>query len=431
MTEIVLVSLFSLFGFYVIITLFRQLLTTCISARWIALIAALYVICQYISSYYGVPKHYYPILLLVACFGLAFTFTATLKQRLIYPSVGVLLIIATEALAESMIELFHGNLCRDVAAAQLVAFAQIELLLARLLALVVVRVICRTQLMKDRNVSIKHWFIIMPIPVMSIVMCAGLAIDLVSYTTRSHLAPILILAGISGINMLAFIMYDELSAQSKTLVENERARNRLESDICRYNYIIDQSREFLALLHDSQKHREVVYDLLHSGENSTAMQYMKELLTNESTPYHDTVVINNPAVNAILRRKIAEATRYTINVICNYDAEVILPIDDVSLCLIFGNALDNAIEACRKLPESSERHIEINIRYKNDRLTIRISNTSEALRIENNSLVTTKRNSMIHGYGLRNVQKIVEENGGNSAIKFENGMFILSILFLL
>lgn len=71
------------------------------------------------------------------------------------------------------------------------------------------------------------------------------------------------------------------------------------------------------------------------------------------------------------------------------------------------------------------------MRYENERLTIRVANTSGPVAIVNNTCPTTKSDTMLHGYGLRNIQKAVTENGGNSVIRYEEGMFILSAIFLL
>jgi len=93
--------------------------------------------------------------------------------------------------------------------------------------------------------------------------------------------------------------------------------------------------------------------------------------------------------------------------------------------------MDNAIEACRKLPEDIYRRIEIEVRYKNNRLAIRISNTSELVEIIDNHCVTTKQDKLLHGYGLSNIQKIVDENNGNMVLQYKDSMFKMSIIFLL
>jgi sensor histidine kinase regulating citrate/malate metabolism len=93
--------------------------------------------------------------------------------------------------------------------------------------------------------------------------------------------------------------------------------------------------------------------------------------------------------------------------------------------------LDNAIEACRKLPGDHERVIDIQAKFKNARLTIRIANSSAPVQIVNNLSTSTKKDKLLHGFGLINIQKTVHDNGGNAVIQYEDGMFILSIIFLL
>ena len=116
---------------------------------------------------------------------------------------------------------------------------------------------------------------------------------------------------------------------------------------------------------------------------------------------------------------------------CEYDVKTVLPIDEVSMCRILGNALDNAIEAAQQLPPEREPRIDINMLYQDNRLTIRIANTSNPVDIENNMCKTTKLDKWIHGRGLRNIYQAVEDYGGNAVIKYENGMFVLRILFLM
>ena len=296
---------------------------------------------------------------------------------------------------------------------------------------VFVRVLCQMHVMNDSSLPLRHWLLIMTVLVTSISVCFGLAFSSVDYIVKNPIAPFLILLGILGVNALTFILYDELSAQSKDLIEHERAKNHLESDLRQYSAVVSQSKEFASLLHDTRKHRQTVHDLLAAGDSSAALRYMTSLLVPGSLLYHDAIDKNNPAVDTILSRKISEAEQSGIKVTCRYEVKSVLPVDEVRLCLILGNALDNAIEVCKKLPDGRDKLIEIDVQCQNSRLTMRIANTSEPVEIINNTCATTKRNHVQHGYGLPNIQKAVAENGGNSVIRYDDGMFILSIIFLL
>ena len=205
-----------------------------------------------------------------------------------------------------------------------------KITLLLLLAIIAVRIICHSKGMTARSVSLRHWLMIMLIPVLSIAICLGLSNALGRNMMRSFAPPIFVPACITGINVIAFIIFDKLSEQSKILIENERARNRLESDIIQCNSAVSQSKECAALLHDFRRHNEAVYGLLSTGDSSAALRYVGGLLAEQSPLDNDIIVRNEPAVNMMLRRKTAEAEQHAVSVICNYEAGI-LPVDDVSL----------------------------------------------------------------------------------------------------
>lgn len=431
MMWLVIEAMIAAFDIYIIGSFFYRRLNKLASVRAIILLSAACAICRYGLYYIEFPVFLNIMSTAAVCFIMSFMFDASRKQRLLYPIVISALEIIAEITAGLLVSGIFGMPLSEITADVRSVEYLIGKIISKLIFFVFIRILCRLHVKNDSTRSFWNWLLIMLVPFTSMAICMGFSYCMEHCIINGLTAPFIVLIGIIGINVLTFIMYDELSAQSKILVEHERSKNRMESDLRQYNAIILQSKEFAALLHDSQKHRETVRDLLASDDNGAALLYMDRLLTFDSPIYYDTIVKNSPVVDMILRRKSAEAARNAIKVICNYETESVLPIDDISLCLIFGNAMDNAIDACLKLPEGKDRRIDIDVRYENDRLTIRIANTSGPVNIVNNACATTKRNSMLHGYGLLNIQKTVVEKGGNSVIHYDDDMFILSIIFLL
>ena len=68
-------------------------------------------------------------------------------------------------------------------------------------------------------------------------------------------------------------------------------------------------------------------------------------------------------VNAVLNAKYNAAEDASVDSFFHVDIDEILGIDPISLCTIFSNTLDNAIEACRKIPEREKRRISLKARY--------------------------------------------------------------------
>ena len=419
------------FDMYVITTFLYRRLMKRVPIQAVILASVFCATCQYAIFHYNLPVYINILSSATFCFILSLMFNASWPQRLLYPLVITSLEIISEITAGILLSGLSGLTASEIVAASDNMLFQTGHVISKLIFFIFIRILYRLHVMNDSMLPPRQWLMIMAVPVTSLAVSFGLAFSAESYIINNPIAPLLILAGMLGINALSFLMYDELSLQSKNIVEHERAKNRMELDLRRYETMIAQSKEFAALLHDTRKHHDTVYDLLISGDLSAALSYMEALCASGSAYPSENATMPNAAALMVLRRKTDEAIQNGIEVITNYEVAPVLPIDEISLCLILGNALDNAIEACRHLAKGEKKLIEIDMRYENSRLTIRIVNTSKPVKIRNNTCVTTKNNSLVHGYGLPNILKTVTEKGGNSVIRYENGMFILSLIFLL
>ena len=99
-----------------------------------------------------------------------------------------------------------------------------------------------------------------------------------------------------------------------------------------------------------------------------------------------------------------------------------------NLMIVLGNILDNAIEAAEKCPEN-EREIDLTIRNINEMFLIRVKNTCQKKpKKQNNRFMTEKDDMIYHGWGIENVEKIIEDAYGKLQYEYENGWFITNIL---
>ena len=119
------------------------------------------------------------------------------------------------------------------------------------------------------------------------------------------------------------------------------------------------------------------------------------------------------------------------------DTEVIPDLSNLNIKMyeltrILGILLDNAIEACQKLPEN-ERWIQVSIvrnflpNNQIGSVYISVLNPSAPVKIVNQNIATTKPNASFHGFGLRNVKTILEKYGAEYDMAYENGMFAFSL----
>lgn len=99
-------------------------------------------------------------------------------------------------------------------------------------------------------------------------------------------------------------------------------------------------------------------------------------------------------------------------------------IDLPRLSALFGNAIDNAIEACVQLPDAERRIIKVSAFTQKDFVLVRIENFwDREVDFTGGLPRTTKSDRRRHGYGTRNMRRVVESLGGSITFGVEDHWF--------
>jgi two-component system, LytTR family, sensor histidine kinase AgrC len=200
-----------------------------------------------------------------------------------------------------------------------------------------------------------------------------------------------------------------------------------------YEEIDKGVRKQRELLHDTHHHLVAIASLLKEGEYESLEAYIERLLDKTSRQYAKRFCANNMA-NAIIGGYIRIAEEEGISVSVELDVPEAIGIGDYELCTIFGNTIENAIEACQRITEASNHHARrfINIKSKVDkgRLIIRIENTfDDRLMMDRGELISSK--GSLGGIGLESVKNVIERYNGSSSFETEGSTFILSMVLCL
>ena len=99
------------------------------------------------------------------------------------------------------------------------------------------------------------------------------------------------------------------------------------------------------------------------------------------------------------------------------------------LSVLFGNALDNAIESVEKISDADKRLIHLTISREKSFLRIRVENCYEGEINFVGGLPSTAKDARYHGYGMKSIRSIVEKYNGSMTVKAQDGWFELRILF--
>jgi len=147
--------------------------------------------------------------------------------------------------------------------------------------------------------------------------------------------------------------------------------------------------------------------------------------------YDSTVKTGNEVLDVILTEKSLMCHNKKIKLNCMVDGSGLNRVKQGDLYALFGNILDNSIEAVTQVAEEDKRVIGLNVHTIKKFVSIKIDNyfVGKVNFSEDGLPETTKGNADYHGYGMRSIQAIIDKYGGTMNIEVKDGeVFVLSIV---
>lgn len=181
-----------------------------------------------------------------------------------------------------------------------------------------------------------------------------------------------------------------------------------QQEIMQYQYYAQQEekyRESISILHDVDKHIMAVEGLYNRDNRKAAIQYTKEI-SKILKPLIPHFLTSQPILNILLQDKIQNAEKMQIDL--NYEIENVELnfMNPMDVTTIFGNLLDNAMEACGQV--EGLRWITLKISQYHEMIAIRIENTSVDRQRWKNKKPASKK-GFHHGIGLSNVERMLKK----------------------
>lgn len=156
--------------------------------------------------------------------------------------------------------------------------------------------------------------------------------------------------------------------------------------------------------------------------------YLKEL-EEDIRMYEAQNKTGNSVLDTILTGKHMYCVQHGINFTCVADGTLLNFMGTMDICTIFGNALDNAIEAEERIADTEKRIVKVAVYSQNNFLVIRFENyCEEELELEDMFPATTKKDKEYHGFGLKSIKSTAERYGGSMTVHLENHWFHLRLL---
>lgn len=225
----------------------------------------------------------------------------------------------------------------------------------------------------------------------------------------------------------ALYLYEHLSEQAEEIYNHQQYEQHLKSQLKHLDEIQLSQRQLRKFKHDFSNYIIGLKSYLDSEDLDGAKAYINNL-SEKLTAGRNTITTGNTALDAVLNTKKIAAENKGIKFIVKIQIPETLPIEPIDICSVFGNAIDNAIEACEKI-KNNDKEIVLTILCQNKRMFCKIENT--VLKQNNPSLTTSKSDKLNHGFGIENIKTTLSKYKCDPEFKFENDKFILKFIVFL
>ncbi len=231
---------------------------------------------------------------------------------------------------------------------------------------------------------------------------------------------------LTGIDLRNIVI---LKAENRRLTENMRIMEKqMTAQYESGRMLIDTAEELKRQRHDLKHQYIVLNGFIDEKEYGKAKAYIEKLI--KAIPQDNVkVYCRNDALNAIITYYAKAAEENNIN----YDIRLEIPsevsnfsnLTETQLCIVFGNLLENAVEACCRT-ESQGRFIKLCSYIKAGMLYITMDNNCDGnIHMENGAFISSKRNEI--GTGINSITAIAKKHGGDAKFNVKGDIFESSV----
>lgn len=284
---------------------------------------------------------------------------------------------------------------------------------------------------KDSIYSLKwnEWFVLLIIPVISIFTMSFVSLIIINIEDQlspmQHIFSILSILGILMTNSLVYVLYVNMQKDHAKQLEYsilQQAFKSQEKSVEETKILYQSVR---SIRHDLKHHFQVALTMLHSGKINEAVDYMEKYNDTVLDGISNKVFCDNDVVNYIINSKSKICSDRHIKIYI-YIANEIPEFSDLDLCVLLGNAMDNAIEG---VSGEGNNEIYLELRNVDNFFMISVKNTIINSVLEDNpNLISTKNEKEVHGLGILSMKEVVQKYNGSIEFYESDNKFCCDML---
>lgn len=331
--------------------------------------------------------------------------TSWLKRIFVIFFSWALLIGTIETLTLNVICLVFGitaNECLNTS-----AYVVLGIIISKFWGLAVGYALCTKSKLKEIELDKGYWLLFILL-LTSATITTFLILGMLSELddTDYNIMVMISCIGLFGGTFLALYLYARSQQQNQIIRYQEQAEQQMRFQLQHMDETILSQNKLRALRHDMNSHLIALESYFDHDDITGGKQYISTLVDQfqQTTP---TINTGNNALDAILSAKRSLAESKGIAFRTSITIQKDLPIAPEDCSVIFGNALDNALEACDRLPADAAKSIKLFLQQDATSINCKITNTAPPN--DEKNFATSKADKANHGFGMKNMQEALEK----------------------
>lgn len=274
-------------------------------------------------------------------------------------------------------------------------------------------------------ISNYRWFTIIAIPVISVIsLCALMKATLINNSISPYISIGMICIVLA--NVMNYYFFTVMNKEYENTIKSkllEQQNETLKKSIADKDAFV---KEMKTVRHDIKNQLLTIMQYADEGKTADIKAYINVLTNNYLPNILNYINTDNAAFDAVINSKIAVCNQNNIFMEVNIKQDTDICIPPAEIAVLFGNLLDNSIEAAKY---TDEKRISLDIHKNASYLIILVSNSIKSSVLKNNeNLETSKSNKELHGIGIKSIKNIVKKHNGMIQFYEEENEFCCHIM---
>lgn len=229
------------------------------------------------------------------------------------------------------------------------------------------------------------------------------------------------------VSTVVFGFYERISEDVDDRIRDAMYQQQLEYYSRQYEDISRTQQETRKMRHELKNQYILIKALAEKGDCAAIIGMISQM--HQEVEGLVCCKTGNLAVDAVMNYKIAAALKDGIRFELNLNIPTKLDTNDVKLCGLLGNAIDNAMEACRRISDR-ERRIQVSMAVQKKNLFIEVKNPYDGNLVQDakGKLLTRKEQAVNHGFGISVMEELLRNNYGTMETAWDGREFCLRMI---